>query len=185
MAPSLAPVTSDPYQWAEMASGFNRETVISPLHGALLAAVVLNDGILPEPTIVDRITGPQEQILYRSGQTQETRAVTPHTAREMDRLMRETVIRGTARKIFRSRTKDRVLSQLIIGGKTGSIDNAKHDARYDWFVGFARHSQRPGSDCRIGGGRARKIYRAPRRRICPHGDTRIFPPPVAATRKKS
>jgi cell division protein FtsI/penicillin-binding protein 2 len=56
----------------------------------------------------------------------------------MGRLMRETVRRGTARKIFRSAKKDHVLSQLVIGGKTGSIDNAKHDARYDWFVGFAR-----------------------------------------------
>ena len=53
--------------------------------------------------------------------------------------MRETVRRGTARKQFRSRTKDRVLSQLEIGGKTGSIDNADHDVRYDWFVGFARY----------------------------------------------
>lgn len=138
VAPSLAPVTSDPYQWAEVASGFNRQTVISPLHGALLAAVVPNGGLLLEPSIVDRITGPEGQILYRSGQTQENHAITTQTARELERLMRETVRRGTARKIFRSRKKDHVLSQLVIGGKTGSIDNAKHDARYDWFVGFAR-----------------------------------------------
>ena len=141
VSPSQAPVTSDPYQWAEVASGFNRETVVSPLHGALLAAVVPNEGILLEPTIIDRITGPKGRILYRSGQTQENRAVAPQTAREMGRLMRETVRRGTARKIFRSAKKDRVLSQLVIGGKTGSIDNAKHDARYDWFVGFARNPQ--------------------------------------------
>ena len=141
MAPSLAAVTSDPYQWAEVASGFNRKTVISPLHGALLASVAPNEGILLEPTIVDRITGPKGQILYRSGQTQENRAVTPQTAREIGRLMRETVSQGTARKIFRNSHKDHVLSQLVIGGKTGSIDNAKHDARYDWFVGFARHPE--------------------------------------------
>jgi len=139
VSPSLAPVTSDPYQWAEVASGFNRQTVISPLHGALLAAAVPNGGLLLEPSIVDRVTGPDDQILYRSGQTQENHAVTSQTARELEHLMRETVRRGTARKIFRSRKKDHVLSQLIIGGKTGSIDNAKHDARYDWFVGFARH----------------------------------------------
>jgi penicillin-binding protein A len=140
--PSQAPVTDDAYQWAEVASGFNRETVISPLHGALLAAVVPNAGMLLEPTIVDRITGPQGRVLYRSGpKQQETRAVTTETAHELDRLMRETISRGTARKIFRNRAKDRVLSQLIIGGKTGSIDNAAHDARYDWFVGFARHTE--------------------------------------------
>ena len=67
--------------------------------------------------------------------------MTAKTAQEMEHLMRETVRRGTARKIFRRRSKDRVLSQLVIGGKTGSIDNKTHDARYDWFVGFARHSK--------------------------------------------
>ena len=139
--PSRAPLTADPYQWAEVASGFNRETVISPLHGALLAAVALNGGLLVEPTIVDRITGPEGRILYRSGPTAEKRAVAAVTAKEIDRLMRETVSQGTARKPFRNRTRDRVLSQLEIGGKTGSIDNAGHDARYDWFVGFARHPQ--------------------------------------------
>ena len=137
--PSRATVTDDAYQWAEIASGFNRQTVISPLHGALLATVALNGGRLVEPTIVDRITGPDGQVLYRPDPVADRRAVASPTAKEMERLMRETIRRGTARKLFRSRTKDRVLSQLEIGGKTGSIDNAGHDVRYDWFVGFARY----------------------------------------------
>ena len=33
--------------------------------------------------------------------------------------------------------RDKVLSRLTIGGKTGSIDTRDHGARYDWFVGFA------------------------------------------------
>ncbi len=139
VAPSRATVTDDAYQWAEIASGFNRQTVISPLHGALLATVALNGGRLVEPTIVDRITGPDGQVLYRPDPVADRRAVAAPTAKEMERLMRETIRRGTARKLFRSRTKDRVLSQLEIGGKTGSIDNAGHDVRYDWFVGFARY----------------------------------------------
>lgn len=138
---SRALVTEEPYQWAEVASGFNRSTVISPLHGALIAAVPANAGLLVEPTIVDRITGPGGRLLYRADQGHPARAVTPQTAEEVERLMQETVRRGTARKIFRRRSKDPVLSQLIIGGKTGSIDNAGHDARYDWFVGFAQHER--------------------------------------------
>jgi cell division protein FtsI/penicillin-binding protein 2 len=139
---SQAPVTEDPYQWAEVASGFNRSTLISPLHGALIAAVPTNSGLLPAPTIVDRITGPEGQVLYRTAKSPPTRAVAPQTAQEMAQLMQETIRKGTARKIFRRRTKDPVLSQLVIGGKTGSIDNAGHDARFDWFVGFARHDRR-------------------------------------------
>jgi cell division protein FtsI/penicillin-binding protein 2 len=52
-------------------------------------------------------------------------------------MMRRTVSHGTARKIFRRRSKDKVLSRLTIGGKTGSIDTPDHKARCDWFVGFA------------------------------------------------
>ena len=35
-------------------------------------------------------------------------------------------------------TRLKTEAPLQIGGKTGSIDNASHDVRYDWFVGFAR-----------------------------------------------
>jgi membrane carboxypeptidase/penicillin-binding protein len=55
--------------------------------------------------------------------------------------MKATVKSGTSRKIFRGYRKDRVLSRLNIGGKTGSIDNHSHDARYDWFVGFGEEKE--------------------------------------------
>ncbi len=54
-APSRLTIDDDPYHWAEIASGFNNQTTLSPLHGAILAAVPLNQGRLVEPTIVDRI----------------------------------------------------------------------------------------------------------------------------------
>jgi cell division protein FtsI/penicillin-binding protein 2 len=57
--------------------------------------------------------------------------------KKMQRLMAETIRSGTCRKTFRGYHKDPVLSQLELGGKTGSISNGEHDARFDWFVGFA------------------------------------------------
>jgi hypothetical protein len=38
-----------------VASGYNRTTRISPLHGALMAAALVNQGRLIDPTIVDWI----------------------------------------------------------------------------------------------------------------------------------
>ena len=38
----------------------------------------------------------------------------------------------------------RCLSRLTLGGKTGSIYNRAHDARFDWFVGFA--TEKKGSE---------------------------------------
>ncbi len=137
LPPSRTRIADEPYQWAEIASGFNQETVISPLHGAILAAVAPAEGRLVEPTIIRRIVDQDGLALYppRAGNAQS--AVSPATARELMRLMRRTVSHGTARKIFKRRNKDKVLSRLTIGGKTGSIDTRDHKARYDWFVGFA------------------------------------------------
>ncbi len=138
LAPSRIDLTDEPYQWAEIASGFNRITTISPLHGALLISAILNSGTMIEPAIVDRILDENGQPLYRNHPVSIRRAVTLETSEVVTRLMGATVTSGTSRKAFSGRKKDRVLSRLNIGGKTGSIDNKTHDARIDWFVGFAK-----------------------------------------------
>ena len=66
------------------------------------------------------------------------KAVGKKTSAILGELMQATVSSGTSRKIFRGRSRDRVLSRLEIGGKTGSIDDQSHEARIDWFVGFAK-----------------------------------------------
>lgn len=137
LPPSSMTISDDPYQWAEIASGFNRETRISPLHGALMASAVINDGRLIEPTIVDRIKDDNGSTLYQGKPTVVRQAINPGGAEAIHRLMTETIKSGTGRKVFRGYRRDKVLSRLDIGGKTGSIDNDSHDVRYDWFVGYA------------------------------------------------
>ncbi|MDD2388229.1 MAG: penicillin-binding transpeptidase domain-containing protein [Desulfobacterales bacterium] len=138
LLPSKVLLTSEPYQWAEVASGFNNDTIISPLHGALMVLPVLNQGKLFEPSIIDRIIDENEQSLYSSSQPVLVhQAMTPEASAMVKEMMKATVRYGTSRKAFSGCRKDRVLSRLDIGGKTGSIDNRTHDARYDWFVGFA------------------------------------------------
>lgn len=126
------------YAWAEIASGFNNETTISPLHGALMAAAVLNKGHMVEPTIIDTITNENKDILYQNSVTTAGRVFLPSTADVLKEMMEETVRSGTARNAFRGYRKDSILSKLKIGGKTGSIDNDTHEIRYDWFVGYGR-----------------------------------------------
>jgi len=136
--PSVISITNEPYQLAEIACGFNRETTISPLHGALMASVVLNNGILVEPTIVDQLTDHKGSILYRSHFTPIHQAITPHASVVLADIMKETIKSGTCRKAFRGYRKDRVLSRLRIGGKSGSIKNKARTAYIDWFVGYAQ-----------------------------------------------
>jgi len=139
--PSVITVTNEPFNWAEIACGFNRETTISPVHGALMASVVLNNGILVEPTIVDRLTDHNGRVLYRSHFTPINQAITPHASVVLADIMKETIKSGTLRKAFRGYKKDRVLSRLRIGGKSGSIKNKTRTAYIDWFVGYAHEKK--------------------------------------------
>jgi peptidoglycan glycosyltransferase len=130
-------VKDESYHRAEIASGFNRQTTISPLHGAVIVSAVVNGGIPTEPTLVDRIIDSAGNPVYRAEPRFLPAAVSPKTADVLDQLMVATVTSGTARKIFRGHRRSKVLSRLRLGGKTGSIFNRAHDARFDWFVGFA------------------------------------------------
>jgi cell division protein FtsI/penicillin-binding protein 2 len=130
-------ISDEPYQWAEIASGFNRQTRISPLHGALIVATILNRGKLIKPTIVDRITDENGRELYHRQPEAINQVITPKTSNAVYELMKATVKSGTAKREFRKHRRDKVLAKLEIGGKTGSINNQNNEARFDWFVGYA------------------------------------------------
>jgi cell division protein FtsI/penicillin-binding protein 2 len=134
-------VGDNDYHWAEIACGFNRETLISPLHGALLAATIVNEGKLVSPVIVDFVVDSQKNPVYVGGSQVVRQAISPEASKEMKELMHATVSYGTSRRAFRGYRRDRVLSQLHIGGKTGSIKNEDDRFFYDWFVGFGEQKK--------------------------------------------
>lgn len=133
---SFLDMSDEPYQWAEIACGFNRETLITPLHGVSIASAILNQGRLVQPSIIEKITDENGRTLYSSNSAAE-QIISMKTSEIMHRLMAATIERGTARKAFSGFRRDKTLSRLTIGGKTGSINNEQNDTRYDWFVGYA------------------------------------------------
>jgi penicillin-binding protein A len=54
------------YHRAEIASGFNRQTTLSPLHGAVIVSAVVNGGKPVEPTLVERIIDSDGTPVYRT-----------------------------------------------------------------------------------------------------------------------
>lgn len=144
LSPSHFKVGDQPYSWAELASGFNRETTISPLHGAVMATAVLNDGFMVTPSLVDEIVDAEGKIVYSWQPPEKQLAMSPKASAVLERMMEATISSGTSRKAFRGYNRDKVLSQLEIGGKTGSINNRSQDAKFDWFVGFAKERQGEG-----------------------------------------
>jgi len=138
LPPSHFHVNDQPYHWAEVASGFNLDTTISPLHGAVMTSAVLNGGAMVAPSIIDKIVDERGNVLYRWQEGREQQAMTAKAATALSQMMETTITSGTGRKAFRKYRQDKVLSRLQIGGKTGSIGSRSHDVRYDWFAGFAR-----------------------------------------------
>ncbi|MCG8565071.1 MAG: PbpA [Desulfobacterales bacterium] len=130
--------TQSKYHLAELGCGFNQQTTISPIFAAVMVTAVLNQGHSRVPTLVDQITTAMDETIYKREQAVYKTAMKPETADAMIALMQKTISSGTARKSFRRISRDKVLSQLIIGGKTGSLYNREHIIKYDWFTGFGK-----------------------------------------------
>ena len=126
------------YQWAEVASGFNKTTTISPLFGAMLAATLLNEGRTPIPSVVASVTNESGQSYYTHTTELMGTPIQPTTAKAIMAMMNKTITKGTARKSFKGLRKDETLSKLNIGGKTGSLYNREHTVKFDWFAGFCK-----------------------------------------------
>ncbi|KMQ52039.1 Cell division protein FtsI [Peptidoglycan synthetase] [Chitinispirillum alkaliphilum] len=124
---------------AELASGFNRTTTISPIHGALIAAAISEDGRMPKPTIVDSIHSAfRDTILYKAEPQTWLTSINPTTASYLRDLMISVPVSGTARRTFRTIRQSPRFNEFEYGGKTGNITH-REIGRTDWFVGFTRH----------------------------------------------
>lgn len=137
--PSVFPLAEDQYNFAELASGFNTRTLMSPIHGAVIASIVANGGVLKFPIViksVEEISG--KKTIYPPLRPDE-RVLTPQTAEDMRHLFMSTVASGTARNSFR-RSK-LLLSKYEIGGKTGSMTGGEPFGKRDWFVSYAKSSE--------------------------------------------
>lgn len=131
-----APISDDPWERAESASGYTRDNTMSPLQGAMIAAAIANDGVMMEPYIVRSVYTVDGKEVYSAKPRMAAQSVDRRTAMEMKDLMKETVTHGTSQKSFRGFFR-REYSQLTVGGKTGSLTGLEPRGKYDWFVGYA------------------------------------------------
>lgn len=135
---STAVIPDEDFALAESASGYTRLNNMSPLHGALIASAVVNDGVIMEPTVVSHIFDRDGKYEYTPSSHVLASAIAPETARQLRLMMEQTIINGTSRRSFAGFSKNIVLSQLNMGGKTGTLEGSNPVGRYDWFVGFAQ-----------------------------------------------
>ncbi len=135
LQPSRATVPEDRYPLARTAAGFG-EVYLSPVHAALIAAAVGNGGVMMRPYVVDRIEDAGGEVVYRAAPAPWRRAASERVTREVARMMRRTVTRGTSAKVF-YRYARRLRREVGVAGKTGSLTGDDPPGKYEWFIGFA------------------------------------------------
>jgi cell division protein FtsI/penicillin-binding protein 2 len=126
------------FSLGEMACGYNRDTTISPLHAALLAAVCINGGRLMEPYIIKQVITDDNQLVYKGAPRSLGRIISPSTASHMQNMFAATIKEGTAKNYFRDVESDKFLRNVMLGGKTGTISRTQRGEHYEWFIGYAR-----------------------------------------------
>ena len=129
--------SEDQYKVAEAASGFTRTAQMSPLQGALMAASIVNEGVMMEPFLVESLRSPQGDRLYKAEVKSLGAVMEPKSAQNLRDLMRETVVRGTSQKSFRDLLRKKRSHDIEMGGKTGHLTGLSPKGNYDWFVGYA------------------------------------------------
>ena len=140
-------VPDDDFGLAEIASGLNKQTLISPLHGALITSAVVNNGDIMAPWLVRKVKDHTGRVVYRVTPSKLASVLKPNTAGRMKILMRETVISGTSRKAFRRLRRDKRYKHLELGAKTGTINDELDQYKYDWITAYALPGNRDGAIC--------------------------------------
>lgn len=134
--PSYMKEPGSQYDFAQLASGLNRVTTLSPVHGAAIASVIANEGKLIYPSVVESIKVDGEKIY--GPKKKEKQVIGKDTADELAKMMNLTLKRGTARKAFARELNRGVFRKLEVGGKTGAMTGGKPYGKRDWFVAWAK-----------------------------------------------
>jgi cell division protein FtsI/penicillin-binding protein 2 len=137
LSPSRVTVPEDSFGLAEIASGFNKRTLVSPLHVALITAAVANQGTMMTPLLVKRIKDVCGNILYRAVPSPLAEPLRESTAEELKVLMRDTTVAGTCRTAFRPLRRKKSFKQIALGAKTGTINDIQDQYKYDWLAAYA------------------------------------------------
>ena len=109
-------------------------TLVTPIHMAMLASAVANGGKLMRTYIKDKVTSEDGLPVYSAEARQAGQLMTSAEADQLKSYMRYVVTNGTARSINSK--------SYTIYGKTGTAEYNSEKDSHSWFVGFAEQDQK-------------------------------------------
>jgi peptidoglycan glycosyltransferase len=139
----LSDLNNDPTALGQTAFG-QRNVRVTVLQDAMFGAAVANDGSLMTPYIVSKELAPNLSTLSVTVPKQQSQAMTPEVAGELQDMMRQVVIapEGTG-----SGANITDMPGVEVAGKTGTADtgftSATKSEPVSWFTGYAMQDGQP------------------------------------------
>lgn len=106
------------------------QTLISPLHNALIMCVIANGGVLMKPYMIDHIENCDGNLVKKFSPNTYGRVISADEAAIMTDLLTGVTEYGTASAWFDG-------SSYTIAGKTGTAEFNENKDSHSWFVGFS------------------------------------------------
>ena len=104
-------------------------TLVSPMHMALIASAIANDGVLMTPYLIDHVENYSGNLVSEKSSNEYKRLMSTEEAQTLEQLMVNVVNTGTAS----------ALSGLgySVAGKTGSAEFDEYGNSHSWFIGYS------------------------------------------------
>lgn len=115
--------------WTAVGQG---KVLVTPLHMAMMAGAIANDGVMMEPKLLYNVVGRNGNIQKQLKPNVYRRVLDKENAEVLKDMMVKVVLEGTGRQAQSKR--------VTIAGKTGTAEEGSKDQQNKnlaWFVGFA------------------------------------------------
>ena len=104
------------------------DTLLTPLHNAMIISAIANDGVMMEPILIDSITDFTGRTVKKYKSDEVETVIPKKTARIMQNYLSSVVLDGTATALQSDKFE--------AAGKTGTAENGS-GADHSWFIGYA------------------------------------------------
>ena len=104
-------------------------TLVSPMHMALITCAIANGGVLMQPTLIDQVVNVDGEVVDTTEPSSYKRLITNNEANLLGKLMEDVVSYGTATALNGR--------GYTAAGKTGSAEFDEQGNSHSWFIGYS------------------------------------------------